>query len=139
LRYGSSVREIPEVNDVFDYRNRLIDEYSAFSRSFSTIAASDLAAKVGERSCDAPPSTFGPYSRAILRTELAAYLDGLYGLTLEAPRRILDPDGIAGACYPADTIRLLRTNERREFGEHRTRRLVLGAWDRQHQGESKLC
>jgi DEAD/DEAH box helicase len=34
------------VQDVFDFRNRLIDEYSAFSRSFSKIAASDLSQKV---------------------------------------------------------------------------------------------
>lgn len=34
------------MKDVFDFRNRLIDEYSAFSRSFSRIAASDLAEKV---------------------------------------------------------------------------------------------
>lgn len=36
------------MQDVFDFRNRLIDEYSAFSRSFSTIAAPDLAAKVDD-------------------------------------------------------------------------------------------
>jgi len=36
------------VQDVFDFRNRLIDEYSAFSRSFSKIAAADLAAKVDD-------------------------------------------------------------------------------------------
>jgi ATP-dependent helicase YprA (DUF1998 family) len=34
------------VQDVFDFRNRLIDEYSAFSRSFSKIAALDLLQKV---------------------------------------------------------------------------------------------
>jgi len=36
------------VLDVFDVRNRLIDEYAAFSRSFSRIAADDLAARVDE-------------------------------------------------------------------------------------------
>lgn len=34
------------MQDVFDFRNRLIDEYSAFSRSFSKIAAPDLLRKV---------------------------------------------------------------------------------------------
>ncbi len=34
------------MQDVFDFRNRLIDEYSAFSRSFSKIVASDLSQKV---------------------------------------------------------------------------------------------
>lgn len=36
------------MQDVFDFRNRLIDEYAAFSRSFSRIAADDLAARVDE-------------------------------------------------------------------------------------------
>jgi hypothetical protein len=31
------------VQDVFEFRNRLVDEYSAFSRSFSRISAADLA------------------------------------------------------------------------------------------------
>ena len=34
------------MQDVFNFRNRLIDEYSAFSRSFSKIAAPDLLQKV---------------------------------------------------------------------------------------------
>lgn len=34
------------MQDVFDFRNRLIDEYGAFSRSFSKVAASDLSQKV---------------------------------------------------------------------------------------------
>ncbi len=36
------------MKDVFDFRNRLVDEYSAFSRSFSRIAAADLASRVEE-------------------------------------------------------------------------------------------
>jgi hypothetical protein len=36
------------VQDVFDFRNRLIDEYSAFSRSFLKIAVPDLSRKVEE-------------------------------------------------------------------------------------------
>ena len=36
------MREL-RVQDVFDFRDRLIDEYAAFSRSFSRIAASDIA------------------------------------------------------------------------------------------------
>jgi superfamily II DNA/RNA helicase len=36
------------MKDVFDFRNRLIDEYAAFSRSFSRIAAPDLAAHIDE-------------------------------------------------------------------------------------------
>jgi len=32
--------------------------------------------------------------------------------------------------YPSKTFRLLKNNEQRQFGEVRTQRLVLEAWDR---------
>ena len=35
-----------------------------------------------------------------------------------------------GEGYPSETFRVLKNNEEREFGEYRTRRLVLEAWDR---------
>ena len=34
------------MENVFDFRNQLIEEYSTFSRSFSRISAKDIAAKV---------------------------------------------------------------------------------------------
>jgi len=34
------------------------------------------------------------------------------------------------ADYPTETFRGLKSNEIRQFGEYRTRRLVLEAWDR---------
>jgi hypothetical protein len=34
-----------------------------------------------------------------------------------------------GDDYPSETFRVLKNNEMREFGEYRTRRLVLAAWD----------
>ena len=36
------------MDDVFDFRNRLIGEYSSFSRSFSKVAAPDILVKVEE-------------------------------------------------------------------------------------------
>ncbi len=36
-----------------------------------------------------------------------------------------------GDDYPSETFRGLKKNETREFGEYRTRRLVLEAWDAQ--------
>ena len=35
-----------------------------------------------------------------------------------------------GADYPSETFRVLKEREIRQFGEYRTRRLVLEAWDR---------
>ena len=32
--------------------------------------------------------------------------------------------------FPSETFRVLKKNEIKEFGEYRTRRLVLEAWDR---------
>ena len=35
-----------------------------------------------------------------------------------------------GADYPSETFRVLKDSETRAYGEYRTRRLVLEAWDR---------
>ena len=35
-----------------------------------------------------------------------------------------------GADYPSETFRVLKDKEIRDYGEYRTRRLVLAAWDR---------
>jgi hypothetical protein len=35
-----------------------------------------------------------------------------------------------GPDYPSETFRVLKNNEIRQFGEYRTQRLVLEAWDR---------
>ncbi len=68
--------------------------------------------------------------RATLRAELDAYYAKLYGLTRDELRYILDPADIYGDDYPSETFRVLKSNEIRQFGEYRTRRLVLEAWDR---------
>ena len=39
-----------------------------------------------------------------------------------------------GADYPSETFRVLKQNEEKQFGEYRTRRLVLEAWDRLFPG-----
>lgn len=69
--------------------------------------------------------------RARLRSELDAYFAGLYGLTREEQRYILDPMDVLGDDYPTETFRVLKKNEVGAFGEYRTRRLVLEAWDQQ--------
>ena len=37
-----------------------------------------------------------------------------------------------GADYPSETFRVLKDKELRDFGEYRTHRLVLEAWDKLH-------
>src|SRR5690606_10327861 len=59
-----------------------------------------------------------------------AYYARLYGLTRDELRYILDPVDVMSADYPSETFRVLKESEMRAFGEYRTRRLVLEAWDR---------
>ena len=40
------------------------------------------------------------------------------------------PADVMGPDYPSETFRVLKNNEMRQFGEYRTQRLVLEAWDR---------
>lgn len=83
-----------------------------------------------ERGTPLPPFPWNPERRAQLRAELDAYYARLYGLTRDELRYILDPADVMGPDYPSETFRVLKNNELREFGEYRTQRLVLGAWDR---------
>jgi hypothetical protein len=97
--------------------------------------ADDLAA-YDPRPADQRTSPFpwNPERRAQLRAELDAYYARLYGLTRDELRYILDPADVMGADYPSETFRVLKKNEINEFGEYRTQRLVLAAWDRMAAG-----
>jgi len=79
---------------------------------------------------DGPPFRFDPERRAQLKAELDAYYTNLYGLNRDELRYILDPSDLMGPDYPSETFRVLKNNEVRQFGEYRTQRLVLEAWDR---------
>jgi hypothetical protein len=76
------------------------------------------------------PFAWNPDRRAHLRAELDAYYARLYGLDRDELRYILDPAEVMGSSYPSETFRVLKNSEMRQFGEYRTRRLVLEAWDR---------
>lgn len=67
--------------------------------------------------------------RAILRAELDARIAKLYGLTREELDYILDPTSFFGDDCPTLTFPGLRGKEEKLYGEYRTRRLVLEAWD----------
>lgn len=68
--------------------------------------------------------------RAILRAELDAFFARKYGLSREELRYVLDPAEVKGATYPSETFRVLKNKEVSRYGEYRTQRLVLEAWDR---------
>ncbi|MCA9229717.1 MAG: N-6 DNA methylase [Caldilineales bacterium] len=99
-----------------------------------TYTAHDLAPFALDLGYDGPPFPWNPERRALLRAELDAYYAKLYGLTRDELRYILDPADIYGDDYPSETFRVLKNNETRQFGEYRTRRLVLEAWDRLASG-----
>ena len=77
-----------------------------------------------------PPFRWDEDRRALLRAELDAYYARLYGLTHDELRYILDPKEVYGADFPGETFRVLKEKEERLYGEYRTRRLVLEAWNR---------
>ncbi|GCL38348.1 putative type II DNA modification enzyme [Sphaerospermopsis reniformis] len=76
------------------------------------------------------PFIWNPNKRALIRAELDAYYAKLYQLTREELRYILDPADVYGADFPSETFRVLKNNEIKQYGEYRTQRLVLEAWDR---------
>ena len=71
-----------------------------------------------------------PKRRAILQAELDAIFAHLYGLNTEDLRYILDPEDICGKGCINETFRVLKDNEIRQYGEYRTKRLVLEAWNK---------
>jgi hypothetical protein len=94
-----------------------------------TYTAHDLAGWARSLGHNGPPFPFAPERRAQLRAEIDAYYARLYGLTRDELRYILDPAAVLGDDYPSETFRVLKNKELREFGEYRTQRLVLAAWD----------
>jgi hypothetical protein len=95
-----------------------------------TYTSHDLKPWAQDLGYDGPPFSFDPEPRALLRAELDAYYAHLYGLSRDELRYILDPADLMGPDYPSETFRVLKNNEIRQFGEYRTQRLVLEAWDR---------
>ena len=102
--------------------------------TYTSHALTPLARDLG---CAGPPFPWDPNRRALLRAELDAWYARAYGLTRDELRYILDPADIHGPDYPSETFRTLKHNEQRRYGEYRTRRLILAAWDRLHRGD--LC
>ncbi|GIV75127.1 hypothetical protein [Caldilinea sp.] len=111
------------------------------------------------------PFTWNESRRAVLRAELDAYYARLYGLTRKQLRYILDPADltereladlldpweevsdpldpagyaarVAASAFPGETFRVMKEKEQRQYGEYRTRRLVLEAWERLKSSKTK--
>ncbi len=83
------------------------------------------------------PFTYKTEERLRYKCEIDALFARLYGLTTEELEYILDPADVMGEGYPSETFRVLKNKEIKEFGEYRTRRLVLEAWDKLEAGTMK--
>ena len=123
-----------------------------------TYTAWDLESFAKDMGYTGPPFRWDEERRALLRAELDAYYAHLYGLNRKQLRYILDPADLtpaeledildpweevnnpldaegytvrAGASdFPGETFRVLKNKEIKKYGEYRTRRLVLEAWER---------
>jgi hypothetical protein len=102
--------------------------------SFTSHSLEAFARALGH---NGPPFTWDESRRALLRAELDAWYARAYSLTRDELRYILDPTDVMGEDYPSETFRVLKKNELRKYGEYRTRRLVLEAWDRLEAGDLK--
>jgi type I restriction-modification system DNA methylase subunit len=92
--------------------------------------------EIDQEGCPLPPFKWDVERRAILKAELDAIYAKLYGLTTEELRYILDPQDVYGPDFPGETFRVLKEKEIKLYGEYRTRRLVLEAWERLQQSEA---
>jgi hypothetical protein len=95
-----------------------------------TYTSHSLAPFARDLGHDGPPFVWNEDRRADLRADLDAFYARAYDLTRDELRYILDPADVKGADYPSETFRVLKEKEIRQYGEYRTQRLVLAAWDR---------
>lgn len=114
----------PEKYDAFDLRFIIP---RVLELSYTSYSLNAFALDLGY---NGPPFTWDLEQRSKIRAELDAYYANLYGLTKDELRYILAPSDIFGEDFPSETFRVLRTNEIRQYGEYRTQRLVLEAWER---------
>lgn len=126
-------KQLPIIPPSF-YKSENIDFVSmrVLKLSYTSYSLQGWAKDLGY---EGEPFKYDPERRAILRAELDAYYAKLYGLTRDELRYILDPADVMGEDYPSETFRVLKNNEIKEFGEYRTRRLVLEAWDKLERGD----
>lgn len=85
--------------------------------------------------CSVQPFAWNENRRAQLRAELDVFFARKYGLTNEELQYVLDPAKVKGVDYPSETFRVLKEKEIRLYGEYRTERLVLEAWQQMEESQ----
>lgn len=76
------------------------------------------------------PFVWNDDHRAQLRADLDAWYALAYGLSRDELRYVLDPKEVMGEDYPSETFRVMQKSEIATYGEYRTARLVLAAYNR---------
>ncbi|WP_430461147.1 Eco57I restriction-modification methylase domain-containing protein [Thalassolituus sp. LLYu03] len=99
-----------------------------------TYNSNDMEGWAKDLGYEGQPFNFDPDCRAVLQAELDAYYAKLYGLSRQELQFILDPESIKPG-YPSETFAVLKRSDERLYGEYRTQRLVLEAWDKLEAGE----
>ena len=94
-----------------------------------TYASEEMAGFAAELGYDGPPFLWDEQRRHCLRCELDAIFTHMYGLVRADLEWILD------APPPSSSFPLLKQHELKEFGEYRTQRYVLQAFDSLQRGE----
>ena len=77
-----------------------------------------------------PPFNWGKNYRSYLKDELVNLYAACYSLKCSELHYILDPQDVYGEKFPGETFRVLKEKDLHRFGDYRTRRLVLEAYDR---------
>lgn len=76
-----------------------------------------------------PVTVWDTDQRAVLTARLDAFYAIKYGLSREDFEFILDPEAVMGQGYPTETFPQVKSNDIRDYGEYRTKRLALQAYD----------
>jgi hypothetical protein len=99
----------------------------ALRLTFTSTDTASFASDAGYHGCS---FSWNEEERHQIRSEVDAYFAHLYGLTRDELRYILDPKDVFGEDFPSETFRVLKEREEKEYGEYRTQRLVLEAFDK---------
>ena len=72
---------------------------------------------------------YDPEERALLRARLDAFYANKYSLDRSELEFILDPKEVMENDYPTETFPTLKDDDIKKYGEYRTKRLILEAYD----------
>lgn len=118
-------------DDVWNYSNENLKKEikSQWEKNKLETEGHELGAHTGD-GISLPPFKWDEERRANIRAQIDAYYAKLYNLTRDELRYVLDPEDIHGPDFPGETFRVLKEKETKEFGEYRTKRLILEEYDK---------